>query len=130
MVESIRWRALQLVFTCIAPLSAKRVGKTLATRKEPLVSGKVGKNLSKSGEMRTDGMPGTIKESKPREESERKHLKRIVSSFVEDEMINYEPGDNLKFQVMDYDKKGHCTHVPTKQFVSNLQSEQCWPIRP
>ena len=66
--------------------------------------------------MRTDGMPGTIKESKPREESERKHLKRIVSSFVEDEMINYEPGDNLKFQVMDYDKKGHCTHVPTKQF--------------
>ena len=21
-------------------------------------------------------------------------------------MINYEPGDNIKFQVMDYDKKG------------------------
>eukprot|EP00439_Symbiodinium_sp_Y106_P049459 s1454_g6.t1 len=29
----------------------------------------------------------------------------------EDEMINYEPGDNLKFQVMDYDKKDQDDHL-------------------
>ncbi|CAE7186887.1 ESYT3, partial [Symbiodinium pilosum] len=29
----------------------------------------------------------------------------------EEEMINYEPGDNLKFQVMDYDKKDDDDHL-------------------
>ncbi|CAE7788804.1 ESYT3 [Symbiodinium sp. CCMP2456] len=29
----------------------------------------------------------------------------------EEEMINYEPGDNIKFQVMDYDKKDQDDHL-------------------
>ena len=71
-----------------------------------------------------------LESSSPEEESQGTRLKRLVSRSVEEEMINYEPGDNIKFQVMDYDKKGHCQHVPTKQSVSNPQPDQYWPVRP